>query len=175
MTARDDLARYIGYGPDEEDQQFDVLLMAACAEAISAVTPEVLRAGRSGALTEALAAIEDPARRQQAAVHFNMGSGLGWESARDIVRLMLDPTTADTAPDFFQPGTTYTNREFPQYGWQFRCDTITTHPGDGERTALGWRYFRGEWEPYAYGEGDWDIHLVVGMYASTRIEPGGGA
>jgi hypothetical protein len=78
------------------------------------------------------------------------------------------------APDFFQPGTTYTNRENPQYDWRFRCDAVTTHPEDGERTALGWRHFRGEWEPYTYGEGDWGIHLAVGLYATTRGEPGEG-
>ena len=45
---------------------------------------------RSQVLTEVLAAIEDPARRVKAAAHFNMGSGLGWEAARDVVRLMGD-------------------------------------------------------------------------------------
>ncbi|MGW4043035.1 hypothetical protein [Streptomyces sp. NPDC004721] len=69
---------------------------------------------------------------------------------------------ADATPDFFQPGHTYADSEFPQYDWQFRCDTITTHPEDGERTALGWRSFNGSWEPYAYGEDDWDVHKHVG-------------
>lgn len=67
------------------------------------------------------------------------------------------------APDFFQPGHTYSDANFPEYGWKFRCDSITQHPGDGERTALGWRLFKGEWDPYAYGEGDWDVHQFVGI------------
>ncbi|WP_055590409.1 hypothetical protein [Peterkaempfera griseoplana] len=60
--------------------------------------------------------------------------------------------------DFYQPGRTYSG----PYGWRFRADTITTHPQDGERTALGWRYWADEWEPYACGEADWEI----GQFAS---------
>ncbi|MFB6813077.1 hypothetical protein ACFCV8_00820 [Streptomyces sp. NPDC056347] len=63
-----------------------------------------------------------------------------------------------SAADFYQPGHTYTSGRFPQYGWKFRCDTVITHPEDSERTALGWRFFHGKWEPYAYGEDDWDVH-----------------
>lgn len=100
MSARENLARYIGYEPGEKDPQFEALLTAACAEAISAVTPNVLQAGRAGALAEVLAAIEDPARRSTAAAHFNMGSGLGWESAHNIVRLMINPDIPQVAcPD----------------------------------------------------------------------------
>lgn len=64
--------------------------------------------------------------------------------------------------DFYVPGRTYAGTD-PSYDWQFRCDTVTTHPKDGERTALGWRHFKGEWEPYAYGEDDWDLHALVGI------------
>lgn len=66
---------------------------------------------------------------------------------------------ADATPDFFQVGHTYTDDE---YGWKFRVDTITTHPEDGERTALGWRYFNGRWAEMAYGEDDWEVHQAVG-------------
>jgi hypothetical protein len=79
----------------------------------------------------------------------------------------LDRLRAELAAkpaDFYRPGHIYTNAEFPQYGWKFRCDTVTTHPEDGERTALGWRFFNGKWDAYAYGEDDWDIHL----YYATR-------
>lgn len=68
--------------------------------------------------------------------------------------------TYDTVDDFFEPGHTYTETSNIT-DWQFRCDSITTHPEDGERTALGWRHFRGEWEPYAYGEDDWEIHRLA--------------
>lgn len=99
MTARDELASHVGYELGETHPVFDALLMAVCAEAIRTVTPEVLRAGQAGALTAVLAAIEDPARRQRTAAHFNMGSGLGWETARDIVRLMLDPSIPPAPAD----------------------------------------------------------------------------
>ncbi|WP_199572672.1 hypothetical protein [Streptomyces murinus] len=70
----------------------------------------------------------------------------------------------DTAPDFFQPGHTYTGA----HGWKFRVDAITTHPEDGERIALGWRFWSGAWEPYAYGEDDWDVHQVVNHFDSAE-------
>lgn len=73
-----------------------------------------------------------------------------------------------TQPDFYQPGRTYISREFPQYGWRFRCDAITTHPEDGERTAIGWRYFNNVWEPYAYGEDDWEINRCQVTEAGDR-------
>ncbi|MEU0831239.1 hypothetical protein [Streptomyces sp. NPDC005969] len=66
------------------------------------------------------------------------------------------------AADFYQPGHTYTNAEHPEYGWKFRCDTVTTHPEDGERTALGWRFFNGKWDAYTYGETDWDVARYYG-------------
>lgn len=72
-----------------------------------------------------------------------------------------------TSANFFQSGHTYTDSEFPQHGWKFRVDTITTNPEDGERIALGWRFFNGEWEPYAYAEDDWDAHQVVGITDTT--------
>jgi hypothetical protein len=70
------------------------------------------------------------------------------------------PSGETTQPDnFFQPDHTYGDAE---YDWKFRCDTVTTHPENSERTALGWRFFNGEWEPYAYHEDDWEIHQLVG-------------
>jgi len=69
--------------------------------------------------------------------------------------------------DFYEPGQTYKDDE---YGWKFRCDTVTTHPDDGQRTALGWRYFRGDWEPYAYGEDDWEIHTFVDDLAASTAQ-----
>ena len=74
---------------------------------------------------------------------------------------------ADATPDFFQPGRTYTEPG-DVTDWRFRCDSITTHPDDGERTALGWRYFRGEWEPYAYGEDDFEIHQIADVIGSAE-------
>lgn len=75
------------------------------------------------------------------------------------------------APDFFQPGHTYADTD-PSNDWQFRCDAIVRHPEDGERTALGWRHFKGEWETCEYGEGDWEIQQIGGH---TDVTETGGA
>ncbi|MFF7576819.1 hypothetical protein ACFZBE_17815 [Streptomyces sp. NPDC008061] len=84
---------------------------------------------------------------------------------------MLDAYRAEVLaevgmPDFYQPGHTYTSAEFPEYGWKFRCDSVTTRPDDGEQAALGWRYFKGEWEPYAYYKDDWDLAKFTGTAAT---------
>jgi hypothetical protein len=68
------------------------------------------------------------------------------------------PPAGESTPDFFQPGHTYAGSG----GWRFRCDTVTTHPEDGELTALGWRYFNGRWEPIAYHQDDWETHQADG-------------
>ncbi|MFE9844756.1 hypothetical protein [Streptomyces goshikiensis] len=60
------------------------------------------------------------------------------------------------SPDFYQPGQTYHDGD----DWAFRCDMVTKDPSDGELSALGWRLFKGDWEPYAYGPGDWEIYQV---------------
>lgn len=69
---------------------------------------------------------------------------------------------AGVGPLFFEPGRTYTHTG-DGTDWRFRVDSITTHPEDGARTALGWRHFRGVWEPYAYDEDDWELHQAVGI------------
>lgn len=77
------------------------------------------------------------------------------------------PDCGPTEPDFYQAGHTYTAAENPLYAWRFRCDTVTTHPEDGERTALGWRYFNGQWDAIAYGEDDWDLGQTRGLKIQT--------
>jgi hypothetical protein len=69
-------------------------------------------------------------------------------------------------PDFFQPGRTYTEPG-DTTDWRFRCDAITTHPETGERTALGWRHFHGQWSEYAYGEDDFEIHQIADHIHTT--------
>lgn len=83
----------------------------------------------------------------------------------DRLRAMAGEGTAAAAatPDFFEPGHTYTEAD-GSTDWKFRCDAITTHPEDGERTALGWRHFKGQWAEYSYGEDDWDVHQHVGTF-----------
>ncbi|MFH9403316.1 hypothetical protein ACH4JS_26725 [Streptomyces sp. NPDC017638] len=70
--------------------------------------------------------------------------------------------------DFYQPNHTYSN---PEHGWAFRVDALTTHPADGELTALGWRLFKGEWEPYAYDRGDWEIGQLAGWTVEQSSRP----
>jgi hypothetical protein len=85
-----------------------------------------------------------------------------WLLASKVDRGAVRPDNLRMLPaDFFEPGRTYAEPG-DTTDWRFRCDSVTTHPEDGERTALGWRHFRGEWEPYAYGEDDFEIHLIVG-------------
>ncbi|MFB7285488.1 hypothetical protein [Actinacidiphila glaucinigra] len=70
-------------------------------------------------------------------------------------------STAASATGFFEPGRTYGDVT----KWAFRCDRITTHPADGEKTALGWRHFNGCWVPYAYHQDDWETMQVFGWDA----------
>lgn len=71
------------------------------------------------------------------------------------------------AADFYEPGHTYTEPD-GSTDWRFRCDTVTTHPEHGGRTALGWRHFQGEWTECAYGEDDWKVHLFGGVTDVTE-------
>jgi hypothetical protein len=87
----------------------------------------------------------------------------GLRAGAELLLAAGEKATAEAAtatPDFFQPGHTYAEVG-DTTDWKFRCDYVTAHPEDGERTALGWRHFRGEWEPYAYGEDDWEIHRIA--------------
>lgn len=93
---------------------------------------------------------------------------------KDVRKLLEEHKADDTAaraetpaPDFFEPGRTYTHVD-DGTDWKFRVDTVTTHPEDGERTALGWRHFRGQWEPIAYGEDDYEVHRYVGTVDVTE-------
>lgn len=73
----------------------------------------------------------------------------------------------EATPDFYEVGHTYADDE---YGWKFRVDAITTHPEDGERTALGWRFYKGQWAEMAYGEDSWEIHQLAGYTDVTETE-----
>lgn len=102
----------------------------------------------------------NPARQENAA---DAIARLADKVARGAVR----PNNLRT--DFYQPGHTYTHID-DGTDWQFRVDTVTTRPDNGERTALGWRHFKGEWEPFAYGEDDYDVHLFGGLAVVTETE-----
>ncbi|MGW1039851.1 hypothetical protein [Streptomyces sp. NPDC002547] len=80
--------------------------------------------------------------------------------ARGAVRPNNTRLPSGVAPTFFEVGHTYGSQG---ESWKFRVDSITEHPEDGERTALGWRYWNGQWDAIAYGEDDWEIHLAVGL------------
>lgn len=77
--------------------------------------------------------------------------------------------TEKGTPDFFQPGHIYSDAVFD---WKFRVDTVTVHPENGERIALGWRYFKGQWEPIGYTEDDFDVQLAVGWTGVTEAGEG---
>jgi hypothetical protein len=63
--------------------------------------------------------------------------------------------------DFYEPGVTYAIAgRGPEWQWRFLCEVVTTHPEDGARIALGWRFWN-EWGPYAYGEDDWAGDYLV--------------
>jgi hypothetical protein len=90
-----------------------------------------------------------------------------WLLASKVDRGAVRPDNLRMLPaDFFEPDRTYTEPD-GSTDWRFRCDTVTTHPRTGERTAIGWRHFRGEWEPCAYGEDDWEIHQVADRINTT--------
>ncbi|WP_328846159.1 hypothetical protein [Streptomyces sp. NBC_00258] len=77
-----------------------------------------------------------------------------------LVEEKATASAATATPDFFEVGRTYTEPG-DTTDWRFRCDAITTHPGTGERTALGWKHFHGEWTECAYPESDWEIHQIA--------------
>ncbi|WP_046508021.1 hypothetical protein [Streptomyces odonnellii] len=153
------------------------LLFAAAAEARRAVTREQA-AGESTPLGELLGCANPRCRRGEWS---SKAAERGWEQHGDgWLCPQCAANHADRAeflaaqvPDFFQPDHTYTHPEFPQYGWKFRCDAVTAHPEDGERTAIGWRYFDGRWEPYAYGEDDWKTGQAVGRTNTSASQEGG--
>ena len=92
--------------------------------------------------------------------------------ASKIARGAVRPDNLRMLPDagFFEVDHTYVGND-SAYDWKFRVDAITTHPEDGERTALGWRFFNGAWTEITYGEGDWEIHQLAGIVDVTEAGP----
>lgn len=75
--------------------------------------------------------------------------------------------------EFYRPGHLYSYPVYADgYDWKFRVDAVVEHPEDGERTALGWRFWQGQWEPIAYGEDDWDVqsHDPAGSFVVQSFE-----
>jgi hypothetical protein len=139
-----------------------------------------LDAHRAEVLAEGAEAIdvkqdEYEAEERQRFGHLDHETVLQREAVRDmaaLLRQMADEgkataPTATATPDFYQVGHTYTEPDGAT-DWRFRVDHIATHPEDGERTAIGWRHFRGEWDVYAYGEDDFEIHRLVGYVDATE-------
>ncbi|WP_435279275.1 hypothetical protein [Streptomyces sp. 1222.5] len=96
----------------------------------------------------------------------NAVAAMASKISRGAVRPNNTWLPAGVKPTFFEPGFTYRDGDF----WAFRCDTVTTRPDTGELTALGWRFFRGEWEACAYRGEDWEGHQAVGY---TEVIDGG--
>ena len=158
MSARDELRWWLdqNFGPDDEQAQ------------------QLLDAFRAEVISEALhGAAESAAEIHKQCDRLVCSRCEIRRDILDVLRSVADvigETPSIAAPDFFEPGHTYSDSG--KYDWKFRVDTVTTHPEDGERTALGWRYFRGEWEPYAYGEDDFEIHQLVGHFDVTEAGEG---
>lgn len=83
------------------------------------------------------------------------------------------------APDFFQPGHSYTHRD----GSTFRCVAVTTHPDSGKLVALGWHTDTADWTFVGVRNIDHWNHEYDGCqpppgpdaaYQGTRGEPGEG-
>lgn len=109
---------------------------------------------RADALAEGAALLRRQAARKAGRPVHNSGLRTG----AILLDRAADRPPAEAERDFFQRDHTYADGSI----WRFRCDTVTAHPEEGERTALGWRFWNDSWEPYAYDEGDWDIHLYHG-------------
>ncbi|MER8219738.1 hypothetical protein ABTZ58_03890 [Streptomyces sp. NPDC094143] len=91
-----------------------------------------------------------------------------WQLASKVERGAVRPDNLRMLPpDFYEAGHTYTHVD-DGTDWLFRVDTVTAHPERGERTALGWRHFKGQWEAIAYDEDDYEIHLCVGLIDITE-------
>ena len=154
MSARAALFGFIQAGAEEGD-------LPTFAAAVDAYRAEVLNEGADVAnqVSRADAEAGNPAGARAAqAVEVKL---------RRLAGRATKQRRSGVDPDFFEPGRTYTEPD-GSTDWAFRVDTITTHPEDGERTALGWRHFRGEWTECAYGEDDFDIHLIADAIAITK-------
>src|SRR5690606_35171660 len=153
MSARDDILTGLRQADDGTvgDLSPEQILDAYRAEVLAEVTTWLVKKARE---------YRDAGRTVEA----DTASRLSSEVDRGAVR----PDNLRMLPaDFFEPGRTYTHVD-DGTDWKFRVDTVTTHPEDGERTALGWRHFRGQWEPIAYGEDDYEIHRHVGTVDVTE-------
>lgn len=85
------------------------------------------------------------------------------DSGAILLDRAADRPTPET-PDFFQPGHTYADGSI----WRFRCDTVTTHPDDGELCALGWVLFNGQWQEASYYADDWEMGKAIGWTDVTE-------
>ena len=153
MSARDKLHAYAGTPSVLPESMLDAALDAYRDEVLAEVTTWLVKKARE------FRAMGGRMRAAQADAVAAMASKVERGAVRPGNLRMLPA-------DFFEPGHTYTHVD-DGTDWKFRVGTVTTHPEDGERTALGWRHFRGVWEPYAYYEDDFDVHLHCGLADAT--------
>ena len=112
----------------------------AMADAVLAVLPPpadraaVLREAEAKA-REVVARLWDDGTTQTAMDRAGGARAVEWE-----IGLMASGIN-ESAPDFFQPGHSYTHRD----GSTFRCVAVTTHPDGGERVAIGWHTDTADW------------------------------
>lgn len=142
MSAREKIAELLWWSvPSSTNEE----AKERTEQLLDAFAAEVLREG-----ADELDRVANEAEARVAA-HYGPTSGIGPGSAdlvREAARMLRTATVgrsgqppAATAPDFFQPGHSYTHRD----GSTFRCVAVTTHPDGGERVALGWHTDTADW------------------------------
>jgi hypothetical protein len=155
MSAREDIAYLLWQiVPSEDDSKAKEnagrMLDAHRSEVLAEVTTWLIKKAREF----------HASRRKQEREQGDTCAVLASKIARGAVR--ANNTLMLPNAGFFEVDHTYAEPG-DTTDWRFRCDAITTHPGTGERIALGWRHFRGEWTECAYGEDDWEIHRLTGV------------
>ncbi|CAM5249047.1 hypothetical protein SGLAM104S_01575 [Streptomyces glaucescens] len=117
------------------------------ADEYGQILAEKFDAHRADALVEAEVEIRLAAERNQAE-HPDEAAmvtrRLGMRAAERVVRGMREETEREStpvaAPDFFQPGRTYTEDapfRAPEIRPNFRCVAVAAHPTKGSRRAFG--------------------------------------
>jgi len=128
--------------PDEYGEQADAVLAVLPEHADRAAVLREAAVVRTAALREAEAKAREIVAKlwgdgttQTQLDRAGAARAVEWE-----IGLMASGIN-EPAPDFFQPGHSYTHRD----GSTFRCVADTTHPDGGDRVAIGWHTDTAGW------------------------------
>lgn len=159
------------HGPISARQMVDGLISKGRAEPVAKLRRNILTALLAGPTDAASAANTVWTQGYKA------GLSVAADLATAATRVQAEPGD-DTAPDFFQPGTTYTRYD----GTTFQCFTVTTTPWNGRLLAVGWHTDEADITSISWRDINAWNHEYDGVespaqatYASTRGEPGDGA